>query len=64
MSNFGQLMFNLPSETKKLIRAIERTNRKLAETYNSLVFNETCIYIYIYIYIYIRLSPAAAAAWK
>ena len=63
MSNFGQLIFDLPSGTKKLIRTIERTNRKLAKAYNSLVFNETCLKedilpnytnIYIYIYIYVR----------
>ena len=43
MSNFGQLIFDLPSGTKKLIRTIERTNRKLAKAHNSLVFNETCL---------------------
>lgn len=43
MSNFGQLIFGLPPGTKKLIRTIERTNRKLAKAHNSLVYNETCI---------------------
>ena len=43
MSNFGQLIFYLPSGTKKLIRTIERNNRKLAKAYNSLLFNEACL---------------------
>ena len=62
--NFGELIHDLQTNAKKVIRKIERTERKLQKAKSALVFNETCInedilpkytnmYIYIYIYIYI-----------
>lgn len=41
--SFGELIYNLPRETKKIIRSIETVNRKLVKAKNALVFNETAI---------------------
>ena len=39
----GELILNLPSDTKTLIIYIVKTNRKIINTELSLVFNKTCI---------------------
>ena len=58
--NIGDLIFDLPQQTKLLIRQIEQTRKKLTKTKYSLAFNTTCLkedvlpnYTNIYIYIYI-----------
>ena len=64
--NIGALIFDLEQPTKKLIRNIEKFEKKLIHLKYDLVFNETCIreqllprytniYIYVYIYIYIYI---------
>ena len=61
--SFGELIFDLQTSTKKLIRNIERTERKLQKAKSALVFNKTCInedilpkYTNIYIYIYAEMT--------
>ena len=65
--NFGNIIFPLPTKTKKLIRNIETNNRKLSKANSALVYNETAINenllpnytkIYIYIYIVKKRCPA------
>ena len=55
--SFGDLLYNLPVDVKKNVRAIERIQTKIAKNLVAQQFNVTClsenIYIYIYIYIYI-----------
>ena len=41
--NFGELIHDLQTNAKKVIRKIERTERKLQKAKSALVFNETCI---------------------
>ena len=57
--NFGKFIYQFQSETKTLIRKIERILNKLYGQKLSLLFNESCLnerllptppYIYIYIY--------------
>jgi hypothetical protein len=60
--SIGNLIFDLPVQTKNIVRYIEKTNKKIVNKTNSLVFNETCLkeeilptYTNIYIYICNRL---------
>jgi hypothetical protein len=46
--SIGTLIFDLPVQTKNIVRYIEKTNKKIANKTNSLVFNETYIYIYMF----------------
>ena len=41
--HFGELIHYLQTNAKKVIRKIERTERKLQKAKRALVFNETCI---------------------
>jgi hypothetical protein len=41
--SIGNLIFDLPVQTKNIVRYIEKTNKKIANKTNSLVFNETCL---------------------
>ena len=50
--NFGKFIHQFQTETKTLIRKLERILIKLYRQNVSLLFNQTYIYIYIYIYIY------------
>ena len=58
--NYGQYINQLPQNTIKVIRELERIQKKICRHKMSIMFNEICIneemlpkYIYIYIYIYI-----------
>ena len=59
--NIGQLLYRLSSsKKKKIVRDLEKVNKKLIQNKYDILFNETCIkeellpkYIYIYIYTYI-----------
>ncbi len=47
--NFGNLLFNLQDENKKLLfRKYEALNKKLINAENAITFNKTYIYIYIH----------------
>ena len=41
--SIGTLILDLPVQIKNIIRYIEKTNKKIVNTTNSLVFNETCL---------------------
>jgi hypothetical protein len=41
--SIGTLIFDLPIQTKNIVRSIEKTNKKIVNKTNSLVFNETCL---------------------
>ena len=41
--NTGDLIFDLPQQTKHLIRQLEQTRKKLTKTKYSLAFNKTCL---------------------
>lgn len=41
--NFGQLLYSLPNDKKKLARQIEKVNNKINKAKTSLVFNKMCI---------------------
>ena len=54
--NFGELLFHLPQNNVKSIRALEKLKIKIIKEKYVLLFNKTCIdegmipkYIYIYI---------------
>ena len=58
--SFGDLLYNLPVDVKKNVRAIERIQTKIAKNLVAQQFNVTCLnenllpkYTNIYIYIYI-----------
>ena len=58
--NYGQYLNQFPPNTIKVIRELERIQKKTCRHKMSIMFNEICIneemlpkYIYIYIYIYI-----------
>ena len=55
----GELLFNLPDDSKKHVRKIEKVNRKLSKAQNAVIFNGHCLNEYIYIYIYIYIQGAA-----
>ena len=62
MPNIGNLIFNLPTQSKKLVRNIEKCNKKIVNNLYAKAFNETCInenilpnYTNIYIYIYMHM---------
>jgi hypothetical protein len=61
--NIGNIIYDLSLENKKIVRQIEKKNKKINNIKSSLVFNRTCIkekllptYTNIYIYIYIYIS--------
>jgi hypothetical protein len=41
--SIGSLIFDFPVPTKTIVRYIEKTDEKIANKTNSLVFNETCL---------------------
>ena len=43
MSNYGDLLYELPNELKNLFRNLERTSRKIIMSNWSLKFNKTCL---------------------
>ena len=50
--NFGDLLFALNCDRlKNDIRKIEKINKRIVQSKNSIYFNDIYIYIYIYIYI-------------
>ena len=54
--NYGQYLNQFPPNTIKVIREIERIQKRICRHKMSIMLNEICIYIYIYIYIYKRMS--------
>ena len=54
--SFGEIIAFQDCRIKRIIRTLERKNKKLENNKDSVFFNQTCvcvcIYIYIYIYIY------------
>lgn len=59
--SFGELLFQLSPDAKKIVRGIEALNQKIINTEYAVIFNETClkenllpVYTNIYIYIYIK----------
>ena len=47
--SIGDLVFNLQPEQKRIVRAIERTQKQYTNSKYAVIFNTTHIYIYIYI---------------
>ena len=43
MTVLGQLLTQLNAESTNLVRSIEKTQKKLINARNSVIFNETCI---------------------
>jgi hypothetical protein len=41
--SIGTLIFDLPVQTKNIVRYVEKTNKKIFNKTNFLVFNETCL---------------------
>ena len=39
----GELLHDLPIETKKTARSIEQTNRKLSKAKSAVLFNRQCL---------------------
>ena len=59
--SLGNLIFDLTSEQKTLIRTIEKLQKKREKAKNAVIFNKTCIQEdilpkYTNIYIYIRVA--------
>ena len=55
--NFGQLLFHLPSEEKRIVRKIEKVLYKKNAADTAIIFNNTCLkegllpkYYYYYYY--------------
>jgi len=47
--NYGHLINQLNPNTRKLVRKLEKLNKKLINNEYGILFNKTCIYLYIYI---------------
>ena len=67
--SFGDIIFQHSSDNKKIVRNIERLNKKITNAKLSVLFNQTCIsnnllpsYTNIYIYIYILSRQSAVVA--
>ena len=41
--NFAELIFNIPMNERKIIRKIEKIEKKIIDNKYALVFNQTCI---------------------